>query len=152
MLKKCLSDDVMNFLGLSMRTSNANNQSQQDIQALWARFFAEDIKSKIQNRLSDDVFMIYTDYEGDFTKPYICVLGCQVSSFDNAPSELRQLTVPAASYEVYQVDGDYPQSLIQAWQTIWQADLDRAYTADFERYPAAFDFKQGAFEIYIAVK
>jgi len=143
---------TFSLLGLSIRTTNENNQSQKDISKLWKFFFVEDIKNKIPNRLSDDIFMIYTDYEGDFTKPYTCMLGCQVSLFDNVPSELKQLMIPAARYEIYHVDGEYPQSLIKTGQTIWQSDLNRAYATDFERYPAGFDFKQGRFDIYIGVK
>ena len=51
-----------NVIGISVRTTNENGQSGKDIPALWSQFMSEEIQSKIPNKVSEDLFCIYTDY------------------------------------------------------------------------------------------
>ena len=52
------------------------------------RFFKENISSKIPNKINGDILALYTDYEGDYTKPYSWILGCEVSSLEQVPEGL----------------------------------------------------------------
>ena len=70
--------EAFDIIGISIRTTNENMQAAQDIGALWGRFKGEDIFSQIPGKLEDDIYCIYTNYEGDHTKPYDVVLGCKV--------------------------------------------------------------------------
>jgi predicted transcriptional regulator YdeE len=56
-------------IGISVRTTNENRQATKDIPFLWKKFFEENISSKIPNKLSDDLYCVYTHYEKDHTKP-----------------------------------------------------------------------------------
>nr|WP_255534858.1 effector binding domain-containing protein [Pedobacter sp. SYSU D00535] len=67
-------------VGLSVRTTNENNQAARDIPELWSRFFSENVLAGIPNRSGDAVYSLYTEYELDFTKPYTCIIGCRVNS------------------------------------------------------------------------
>ena len=62
-------------VGISVRTSNENQQAAKDIPALWQRFMSENIADKIPNKSSNKVYAVYTDYESDHTKPYTTIIG-----------------------------------------------------------------------------
>lgn len=55
------------IIGISVRTINENGQSAKDIEALWGKFWGEGISKQIPNKISDDIYAVYTDYETDFT-------------------------------------------------------------------------------------
>ncbi len=77
------------IMGISIRTTNEDQQAAKDIPALWQRFWNEDILSKIPNKTGNTLYCAYTDYESDFTKPYTTVLGCKVSSLGTIPQGLK---------------------------------------------------------------
>lgn len=136
-------------VGIAIRTNN--QECRETIPALTNKFYQEGIPAKIPHKVNDDILAIYTDYEGDFTKPYTYILGCEVSSFDQAPPGLVKKTIPASRYTVFESKGPFPESLGQAWQSIWTSNLARAYTTDFEVYPPDFHPQNNpAVKIYIA--
>ena len=57
------------IIGISVRTTNENGQAMKDIPFLWNKFFEENIKDKIPNRLTDDLYCVYTHYEKDRNPP-----------------------------------------------------------------------------------
>ncbi len=123
------------IIGLSVRTSNANGQSAQDIGALWGKFMSEGISSKIPNKIEDTVFSIYTNYEGDHTMPYDTVLGCKVDSLDEIPEGMIGQSFEGGEHVKFVAKGNLAQGAVyQTWGTIWGSELDRKYTADFEVY------------------
>lgn len=96
---------------------------------------------------------LYTDYEGDYTKPYTWILGCEVSSLDNVPAGLVGKMIPKSKYAVYTTQGEFPKGLIAAWQEIWKSDLSRTYKCDFEIYKRDFDPQSNPeVKIYIGVR
>lgn len=128
-----------NIIGIAIKTTNQNQQAQHNIGALWQRVYAENLIAQIHNRLDDEVLVIYTAYEGDYTKPYTCIIGCRV--------------IPAANYEVFTAKGQLPESIIQTWQEIWRSDIKRAYSIDFEIYGSkAHDPNNSEVEIYIGTQ
>ena len=128
----------INVIGIECRTSNATEDGPQDIPRLWGQFYSEDIINKIPNKASNDVIALYCDYEGDYTRPYSLVIGCPVTSLDNIPEGMVLKTIPTGSYAIFNAVGEYPTSLIETWGTIWQTDLKRTYTGDFEFYGEKF--------------
>lgn len=46
---------------------------------LWGRFYAENLAYKIQGKLSNDIYSIYTDYSGDYTGDHTAIIGMRVS-------------------------------------------------------------------------
>lgn len=138
--------------GISTRTVNKNNQAQIEIEKLCARFFHENISSKIVSKQDDKIYIAYTDYEGDFTKPYDVTIGHTVSSVDQIPTYLSMKVIPALNYEVFNVSGEYPKSLLKIWKDIWKSELNRTYIADFEIYEEDFDPDNARFAVYVSVK
>jgi predicted transcriptional regulator YdeE len=138
--------------GLSVRTTNANSQAEKDIGALWQAFTQQNIAVKLSNKLSNELYCVYTDYQTDHTGPYTAILGYKVSSIDNLPEGITGVSIAKSNYLVFTPEGAFPASLGNAWQYIWQADIDRKYTADFDIYHLEGDgFANIRSEIYVAV-
>lgn len=136
-------------MGLAIKTNN--QEAHLTIPKLWERFFQEKIIEKIPNKINSNILCIYTDYEGDFTKPYLCIIGCEVSSIENT-SGLVAKTIPQSNYAIFTSKGEYPQSLIETWKTIWQSKLERAYESDFEVYKADFNPKlKPEVRVYVSI-
>lgn len=139
------------FIGLKLRTNNQECSS--TMPAHKERFFKENILSKIPNKVDTNILALYTDYEGDYTKPYSWILGCEVSSLDKVPPGLVAKVIPKQKYAVFATQGEFPQGLISAWQEIWGSGLSRAYTSDFEVYPPDFHpQKSPQVKVYIAIE
>lgn len=147
---------ALKIIGISVRTTNENGQAAEDIPQLWNQFMAEGVLNKIPNKLSNDIYSIYTDYESDYTKPYSTILGCQVSSFDNLPVGFVTKTIDVGNYNKYSVQGDLKQNIVyNEWVKIWNLEdkIDRAYIADFEIYgEKAQDMSNAEVDIYVSVR
>jgi predicted transcriptional regulator YdeE len=139
------------FIGLELRTNN--DECAFTMPAHKEKFFRENIPALIPNKSNNNIYALYTDYEGDYTKPYSWILGCEVSSLDEVPEGLVGKVIPASDYAVFTTQGKFPAGLIAAWQAIWKSNLQRAYTSDFELYSADFDPENNPqVKVYIAVK
>ncbi|WPU96555.1 GyrI-like domain-containing protein [Mucilaginibacter sabulilitoris] len=147
--------DIKGFflLGISVRTTNANGQSAKDIGELWGRFMENDIMQQITNRINDEVYCVYTDYESDQGGFYTTVLGCRVKNLDNIPVGLIGRIVTPGGYLKYTAKGRLPDCVAETWQHIWNSTIDRKYTADFDLYGAkAQDPEDAEVEVYVGVK
>lgn len=139
------------FIGLELRTNN--DECSMAMPAHKDRFFKENILSQIPNKINGNILALYTDYEGDYTKPYSWILGCEVSSLDQVPEGLVGKVIPESNYAVFTTQGEFPQGLIAVWQNIWKSGLQRLYTSDFEVYRSDFDPQQNPeVKVYIAIE
>ncbi|MCC9071086.1 GyrI-like domain-containing protein [Flavobacterium sp. F-65] len=127
--------DTFFIIGLSVRTTNENGQSGTDIPALWNKFMTENTIENIPNKIDNSIYCIYTEYEKDYTKPYTTILGCKVSTLDNIPNGMIGKTIEKETYNQYIAEGNLSEGVVfQKWTEIWNSDLNRKYTADFEIY------------------
>lgn len=124
------------IIGISVRTSNENGKAATDIGQLWHTFMTEEIKAKIPNKIDDKVFAIYTNYESDHTQAYDTILGCKVSTLDEIPEEMVGQSFAGGRFAQFVAEGDLSKAVYQKWVEIWNTDLNRTYTADFELYDA----------------
>jgi predicted transcriptional regulator YdeE len=140
-------------IGIAVRTSNENGQSGVDIPKLWETFFNENIVDQIPNKLNSTIYCLYTDYVKDHTRPYTTVLGCRVENLSTIPQHMVGKTVGAASYIKYTAKGDLAAGIVfSEWLKIWESDLPRAFTTDFEVYgEKAQNSTQAEVEIFIAL-
>ena len=141
-------------LGIAVRTSNENGQSGKDIPALWNQFMSEGILDKIPNKLDHTVYSIYTEYEEDYTKPYTTVLGCKVSSLDTIPEGMKGITIAEGDYIRCTVKGNMMEGIVfHEWTRIWNSDIPRSYTTDFEVYgEKAQNPADAEVDIFLAIK
>ena len=142
-----------NIIGISIRTTNENEQSGKDIPALWDQFISEDIAEKIPNKINHSIYSVYTDYEKDHTKPYTTILGCAVESLDFIPDEMVGITIETGSYEKFIAKGNLNDGIvINEWIKIWKSDLNRSFTSDFEIYGEKAQNPENAeVDIFIAI-
>ncbi|MNJ84636.1 Bacterial transcription activator, effector binding domain [compost metagenome] len=120
-------------IGISVRTTNENNQAATDIAALWGKFMNEKVLETIPNKVDNSVYSIYTEYESDHTKPYTTILGCKVENLDEIPDGMIGKSIEGGNYLKMSAKGDLMKGLIiNKWIEIWGMELDRVFTADFE--------------------
>lgn len=142
------------IIGISVRTTNENGQAAHEIASLWSKFMNEDILRHIPNKIDNTVYSLYTDYESDHTKPYTALLGCKVKSLDAIPEGMFGKTIGGGNYIKIKAKGDLTQGLIvKEWSKIWEMDLERTFTTDFEVFEEkAQDPKAAEVDFFVAIK
>ena len=143
-----------NIIGISIRTTNENGQASQEIAELWQKFMSETIVSKIPNKMGNDVYSLYTEYESDHTKPYTTILGCKVGNLDNIPDGMVGSSFKGGNYIKTSAKGDLMQGLIvNHWSKIFEMGLDRIYSADFEVFgEKAQNPSDAEVDFYVSIK
>lgn len=125
--------EPFNIIGISIRTTNENGQASKDIAELWQKFMSENILDKIPNKVSSEIYSLYTDYESDHTRSYTAILGCKVEHLTNIPGGMVGKSFNEGKYVKTSAKGDLMQGLIvNHWSKIFEMDLDRTFVADFE--------------------
>ena len=141
------------IIGISMRTTNKNNQSQQDLGKLWEEFFVNNIIEKIPNKVSSSILAIYTDYKSNYADEYTTIIGMPVSTLDEIPAGLVGREFEAENFLKFMAKGALPNAVANAWIDIWKRDkeLNRKYSYDFEVYSEnSQNGENSEVEIYIA--
>ncbi len=121
------------IIGISVRTINQDKKAGTDIKNLWDRFFAEGIMDNIPNKVSTDLYNVYTNYQSDHLDWYDCILGCRVSTLDEIPDGMVGIMADG-QFEIFTSRGELPKSVLDTWVHIWSSDLKRAYRTDFDLY------------------
>ncbi|NNE65350.1 MAG: AraC family transcriptional regulator [Pyrinomonadaceae bacterium] len=147
-------EEVEDFMvvGIAVRVDMSNAADL--IGGLWQRWFREGIAAKIRNKSSTDTYNIYTNYEGDHTKPYTCFLGCRVDSLDRIPDRMQAIDIKGGKYAVFDVAGKIPDAVMETWMKIYQMDdLERTFTADFDVYgEGAANPENAKLQTFVAIK
>lgn len=145
----------MKFIGIQVETTNQNGQAAQDMGNLWGRFMGENLLSSIPNKASEDIFVIYTDYESDYQGEYTAMIGAKVSDLQNIPEGMIGREFPVQSFKKIVSKGEMPSALMETWQEIWQNDknLNRFYLYDLEIYGSnSQNGKNSEVEIWLGVR
>jgi len=121
------------IIGISVRTNH--DDAMKDIGNLWQQLMSQNLVEQIPNKINPAVYSIYTDYESDYKGAYTTILGCQVKNMNTVPEGMISHSFDGGMYQKITAKGDLTKGFVyQAWKDIWQMDLERAYTADFEIY------------------
>jgi predicted transcriptional regulator YdeE len=146
--------EPFNFIGISIRTTNENGQASKEIAELWGKFMSESILEKIPNKVDNEIYSLYTDYEGDHTKPYTAILGCKVENLDNIPNGMVGKSFNGGTYTKTTAKGDLMQGLVvNQWSKIFEMELDRTYDADFEIFgEKAQNPSDAEVDFYVGIK
>ena len=149
-----LTIEPFTVIGISVRTTNENNQVAKDIGDLWGRFMNDKVLEAIPNKIDNTIYSIYTDYESDHTKPYTTILGCKVKNLDTIPVGMVGKSIKGGNYVKFSTKGDLMKDLvINKWFEIWEMDLNRLFTADFEVFgEKAQNPADAEIDILIAIK
>jgi predicted transcriptional regulator YdeE len=146
--------EKFDIIGISVRTTNENAQAAIDIPKLWEKFMTESIIELIPNKIDSSIYCLYTDYEKDHTMPYTTILGCKVEHLSNIPSGMVGKAIETSRYTQFIAKGNLNEGAVfNAWTKIWNCDLNRAYSVDFEIYSEKAQSPSDAeVDIYIAIK
>lgn len=145
--------DPFSIIGISKKTSNIDNTASNDIGYLWQQFIRENLVDLIPNKISDDLYAVYTEYESDYMGAYTIFIGCRVSSLDHIPAGFESVEIKGGIYKKYSPKGKMPDVVVEGWQNIWDSNLDRNYTTDFELYDQrAANPENAVIDIYVAIK
>ena len=147
--------DSFKIIGIATETTNENGKSAEDLGKLWEQFYAENIPGKISNKISEDIYSIYTDYESDYTGKYTCLIGMKVRALNQIPNGLTGREFKNGKYQKFVAKGQMPHAVLASWKEIWANDkeLNRKYTADFEVYgEKSQDGENSEVEIYLATE
>ncbi len=143
------------LIGISTRTTNKDNQAAQDLGKLWEQFFTDNIFGKIPNKISNEIFSIYTDYKSNYTEDYTAIIGVPVATLDKIPEGLTGREFPAGNFQKLTAKGEMPAAVVSTWVDIWQRnnELNREYSYDFEVYgERSQNGADSEVDIYIAIK
>lgn len=133
-------------IGVSVETSNEDPKMGEKIGKLWVDLYQGGVSEKIRNKINEYAIGLYSDYTKD---GYIVTAGNEVSKSEN--SEFVTKIIPAGKYAKFSIHGHMEKAVAEAWGKIWEMDLDRSFTGDFEEYLNS-DFDQSDIDIYIALK
>lgn len=144
------------IVGISTRTTNKDGQSAKDIEALWTKFWGDDIQKQIPNKISDEIYAVYTDYETDFTGYYTTIIGLHVSSLNDIPKDFVGIIIETSIYQKFVSKGKMPEAVFNTWLEIWgneNLNLKRDYKADFTIHGKKYyDGDNAEVETFISVK
>jgi predicted transcriptional regulator YdeE len=125
--------EPFNIIGISVRTTNQNNQASKEIAELWGKFMGEGVLGAIPNKIDNTIYSLYTEYEGDHTQPYTAILGCKVKNLSDIPVGMIGKSFDGGNYVKLSARGDLMKGLIvNKWLNFWEMDLERIFTTDFE--------------------
>ena len=139
-----LEEKIM--VGVSAATSNSDPEMGKIIGGLWEKLYQGGINAVIKNKVNEYAIGLYSDYTED---GYWVTVGNEVSKAENP--ELTIKAIPAGKYAKFSVHGHMEKAVSDSWGEIWQTDLDRNFTGDFEEYRNA-DPENCDIDIYIAIK
>lgn len=141
--------ESFDVIGISIVTNNETGAD--DINGLWERFFKESVGSKVQDKVDDNIYAVYSDYEGDHTKPYRLTIGHKVKNGSLTQNkEFYTVRIETSDYAALSATGPQPQSLIETWTAVWESDMDRSFRTDYEFYGPKF-FEEGVNEVILYI-
>ncbi len=142
--------EEMKVVGKSIMTTNENGKAIRDIGTLWGDFLGNGLVFAIKNRTDTRTIGLYTDYEGDHTKPYRFMCATQVT--ENGNPKLEERIIKAGKYAKFVVNGEIQKVVGEVWQAVYTSDLKRRFDCDFEVYTNDNeDMNHQTVEVYISV-
>ncbi|MFD2445070.1 GyrI-like domain-containing protein [Bacillus sp. CGMCC 1.16607] len=138
-------------IGLTARTNNLDPNLGNVIGNLWGQFYRNGINTKIQNKKTDKVLGIYSDYAGNEQDDYNVTVACEVEFADTLPVETVIKELPAGKYAKFIVEGHVQKAVSEFWQSLWSMNLERTFVCDFEEYQNS-DMENAIVHIYIGLK
>lgn len=151
-MENVISDFKLIGLKLKDKTTNIDNQSSKDCGDLWQKFESKKIFDQIPDKLSNEIYAVYFDYEKDETTPFAYFIGCKVDKDSKTPDAFDELFVPDQKYRKFTAKGVMTECITNAWKDIWKSDLKRMFGFDFEIYnERSHDWNNAEVDIFISV-
>lgn len=128
-----LKDDII-VTGLSIVTTNHNNQGMKDIGQLWQNFLVHPVFSTFAKE-GRKIYVVYDQYESDHTGFYRVTIGYKNLEALAQDAKYNTVKIKAGIYKEFEVSPATPEKIGEAWQGIWEdKSLKRSFDTDFEVY------------------
>ncbi|GGA40199.1 GyrI-like domain-containing protein [Psychrobacillus lasiicapitis] len=111
----------------------ANNNDVSIFSKAWEEFLKKPVKGEI--------YAVYSNYESDYTGDFDFLIGTEEKNGEHS------ITINNGEYYIWKVESNDLAGVSKAWSEIWESDLRRAYTTDFEVYKT-----DGSIAIYLSVE
>lgn len=139
-------------LKLNKKTRNDNGQSGKDCGELWQHFELNKITELIPNKISNAIYTVYYDYESDEKGLFSYFIGCKVEPNTETPENLDELLIPEQNYHKETAKGQMTACITDAWETIWNSNINRRFGFDFEIFDErSHDWEDAEIDIFISV-
>ncbi|MDR3272243.1 MAG: effector binding domain-containing protein [Flavobacteriaceae bacterium] len=144
--------EKMFVVGVTVRTDNVKGI--EDGINLEKKFISEQVEKRVLNRITHNVYLVYTDYEHGFFGAFTMTLGVRVSSPDNVPEGLELKEIPASYYRVFLCKKNSINSAQEMWMNIVQKyNKEMTYVVNFDVYVGGLSTKQySTKELFVSVK
>ena len=120
---------------------------------MWQIFETDKVFDLISEKLSNEVFAVYFDYEKDETAPFSYFIGCKVPDNIATPNGLETLVIPTQTYTKLTAKGKMTACITDTWKEIWNSDIKRKFAFDFEVYGERSQNRNDAeVDIFISTK
>lgn len=136
--------------GLKARTSNASPEMGAVIGGLWQKFFNEGVYAAIPNKKNAKAIGLYSNYASDQTGEYDISVCCEVEQAERLPEGVTAIVIPEGKYAKFEIQGHMEKAVREHWEKLWEMDLPRAFTYDFEEYQND-DMENAIIHIYISL-
>ena len=148
--------ESFHIIGIELKTTTHDGLNFIEIPQFWQTVLKQGQIANIPDRKSPDTILgICMDFASDGSFSYI--IGAEVTSTENTPSNMVSKTIPAAEYAVFTAHGKLPDSIQQVTRHIYQKWLpnsayERANSADFELYDErSMDPENVEVDIYVPI-
>lgn len=129
-------DQSIKVVGIAIETNN--QEAANTIVAQWGKYFSEQQADMISDKVSDDIFAVYTNFENKGVNnegQYTFVIGAQVEESATVPEGMTEIIIPADRYQVFDVETGKPEKVFEKWGEIWSnSSFEKTFVCDFERY------------------
>jgi predicted transcriptional regulator YdeE len=150
-----MKNEEFKLIGLALagKTTNQNDQSGIDCGNLWEKFEKEHFADRIPGKLSNNIYAVYYNYDGDHTRPFSYFIGCRIKDDVPIPPEMTQLVIPAGNFIKVVAKGKMPDCVANSWKDIWNSETDRIFDYDYEVYDErSMDWNNAEVDIFLSVK
>lgn len=146
--------DNFKIIGISIETTNQNGQSLEDIEKIWGKFWGENIQDQVPNKINNEIYAVYTDYENGDAGKYTVIIGLPVKSLDDIPGDFVGREIHVGKNKKFISKGKMPEAVVKTWREIWQNKISqRAYRADVTVHGKKYyDGDNAEVETFISVK
>ena len=141
------------IIGIKTRTAN-DGRAGKDIPMLWGKFMENGVKDRIPNKMDDSIYCLYSNYEGDHLQPYDVIIGCKVSATDQIPDGMILHHVDTGNSAKFVAKGSLVkgEAVVKTWFQIWDADINRKFSTDYEVYDErSSDIQNAEVDIFVSV-
>lgn len=160
---KIIEKPEMLLAGLQVRTSlkKESDPSTAVIYEVIQDYYNQFINEKTPHRKNPKTLICaYTNYESDYKGEFDYFVGEEVTSFDELPENICQLTVPNQKYLKFDTEvGALEKVLPEKWREIWDKEgvedvaYIRSYGVDLEVYDRrALNPAEAQVDIFVSVK